>query len=273
MDETGPNSKNGVHKNLEWAGVGACIATRERWATLSTQWRRVLDDFNVKSFHFHTFADKKNSGNDPKWPYHGWGEQKRKDFLFSLAKIANENTIGTIAVLVHVPSYYEYIPEWYRQHIRLPQAFCLRHLLEVIWGDVEERSQASFQKDPNAFVPAAFFFDRVDPKSSPDWYYMINRLFKLQRESAGLENLVGKIIISSKSGLGAISPPLEAADLVTYRARQVEEQFFEGYSRELDTVLSLKFRLHRMDSDYLKNVALMLEQQKYRVQRTDEYWP
>jgi hypothetical protein len=269
-DETGPNSEAGVIKGkLEWAGVGGCMATVDQWAEFNVKWRKVLDDAGVPFFHFSEFADKQNSSEKKDWPYFGWSEEKRSDFLFKLATIVHGHTISSVAALVHVPSYYSELPEWYRNHIKLPQALCLKCFFTSIWGDVQEHSFKSFQEKPQEFFPAAFYFDHVDKKSNPDWYYMINALFEAQKQTAikGYEGtpygkLVGQVTVAEKDNAAPSSLPLEAADLVTYRMRQVQERFKEGYSTPLDEVLSEHFKIIRLDAASLKLHAAQAEKDR-----------
>src|SRR5580692_12391927 len=57
------------------------------WANFCGGWQETLNDYlphvevRKRIFHFSQFADKKNSSNDPKWPYYRWSEGKRDDFL------------------------------------------------------------------------------------------------------------------------------------------------------------------------------------------------
>lgn len=64
------------------------------WPSFCGGWQKTLNEYlghvevRKRIFHFSEFADKKNSSNDAKWPYHGWSEGKRDDFFYKLARVA-----------------------------------------------------------------------------------------------------------------------------------------------------------------------------------------
>jgi len=68
------------------------------WVSFCGKWQKTLNDYlghvevRKRIFHFFEFSDKKNSSDDPEWPYYGWSEGKRDDFLYKLASIAGSRT-------------------------------------------------------------------------------------------------------------------------------------------------------------------------------------
>lgn len=241
---------------------------KSEWAELAVDWGEVLRRHNVASFHFSEYADVIYGPEKPNWPYKGWDADKRLQYLLDLATVANKYTKLGVAAMVHVPSYYRIMPQWYRDYCKTPYALCLKVFLTRIWGHVQEQSFELQQSTPDAFFPAAFVFDHVDDKSQNEWYYLIGQLFDEQKtrtltgiEGSSFSKLINSITVSSRNALEPTKYALEAADLLAGRARQVMDRFPKGTTL-LDDRLSTNISIYQYDGNYLHQLAYEVEKDK-----------
>jgi hypothetical protein len=71
-DESGTHDASGNESGSQWLTVSGYVGDKDQFEKLSVRWQRVLDDHGVRVFHMREFVDKRNSANDPNWPYYGW---------------------------------------------------------------------------------------------------------------------------------------------------------------------------------------------------------
>src|SRR5277367_1376380 len=85
-DESGIHDQHGDERGSEVASIAGCIGTKDEWKTWKRRWNTALRKFHVKDFHASEFFLKRDARPED-WPYHGWSENKRRQFLLLLIKI------------------------------------------------------------------------------------------------------------------------------------------------------------------------------------------
>lgn len=251
---------------LWWPELCGYASWSEDWAKFTDEWSGVLKYFNVREFHFREFADKRLGPTTKGWPYKDWPEEKRDEFLHALATIAGKRTRFALSAFFNVRDYNEVIPEWYKALNLSPYDLCLKLFFEAMIQELEnwfhETSKAR----------AGFIFDDTQDlewkKSILWWHHSVKQL----RDK---NNRLGSLTFAS--GLEAL--PLQAADLLAYRLRQVNETLntrqpdaagnIEVTKKSLDTELSPNSKrmimVYYKKSD-LKRTATVLESERLQIE-------
>ncbi len=88
LDEAGVDGKS------PFAILGGAVATTQQWNGLSESWNRVLQSRGITAFHNRDVEARRGE-------FSSWGPLKRKNFVRSLDKTIEDNSIFEISVAVH----------------------------------------------------------------------------------------------------------------------------------------------------------------------------
>lgn len=266
VDETGTHDPTGTEKGATVTGVSGFLAWPHDWAKFCQAWAEVLRDYNVPAFHFSEFADRIHGPSRPDWPYRDWPDEKRKEFLLRLATIAGQYAQFGLSAFFAVSDFNRIIPEWFRKNSAHPYDLCLKLFFEALLDQLAARWL------PNIDTDVAFFFDQT---TSVDWERSVRMIYRGVKESKDADNRMGSITFADMRK----QLPLQAADMLTYRMRQVNEKLFAGEpkvtKKELDFALEQKpgsLILTSYNEASLKILADRLEQQRPMIEELYRRW-
>jgi len=214
-DETGTHDDTGRQPGSEVAGVCGYIAWADDWQKFCGEWQQVLASHGVRRFHFAEFADVTNGPRKPDWPYRGWSNEKRDSFLNTLAIIAGKRIQRGIAALVSVRDYERIMPPHLKATYPRPYYFCLQAFLEGIL----EYAKSSLPLPYSASTRFSVCLDRTT--FPPGSAYVIYNMLKERRD---FDNRLAQITFADSRNV----LPLQAADLLAYRARQITTKVLRG---------------------------------------------
>ncbi len=208
-DETGTHDATGRSQGAEVAGVCGYMAWADDWAKFSGEWQSVLDRNGVKRFHFAEYADKINGPRKPDWPYLGWSDEKREIFIHDLAAIAGRRPLCGVALLVSVRDYNKVMPADVKTHYAHPYYWCLQGFIEGLL----EHAKSKFMLPHSECAKIAVFLDKTTfPHDTA------RLVLEHLQETADPDNrLSGELTYTDSR----VKLPLQAADLLAYRARQI----------------------------------------------------
>jgi hypothetical protein len=227
--------ESGTH-DLSSNEIGAKVAVlagyggfADDWVNFCGAWQRTLNEYKIEKFHFSEYSDIRNSSNDPNWPYFEWSQGKRHDFLFTLAKIAGSRARIPFAAAFQL-AHFNADPN-IRDKLKIigltdaqidgPNVFNLSifaTFFEAFLGELAI-------KIPEFSDSISFVFD--DRKGNRDWALAgcdVHRLFKEKDK-----RLIGAPIFGDMFNY----VPLQAADMMAYRAHQLWENAHKAKSEDL----------------------------------------
>lgn len=214
-DESGTHDPTGAKKGSREGIIGGIAAIREDWTVFCREWRRVLNDYSVLYFHFYEWADasavarktKKPSSDFANNPYRHLDLSQLNELLVALAKIAgsgNKIIVGgsVYTQLFHKAKFSGDIPP-----NADPYEHCMDQFFESVVGLI------GHQRPPWKKLPISFFFDQTD---NDVWIKALNNRFRFYQKQY---STFREIAFADKK----IEPhlPLQAADMVAYRMRQI----------------------------------------------------
>jgi hypothetical protein len=240
--------ETGIDGNSEWVGVVGYISSRERWGDFCNEWQTELNAVNLPFFHFAELAET--------LPRH----VDIPSLVTRCADIASRNTIVGVGVFVKKDAYKSGMPDWYRQHVRLPEIFCLYQFLKIAFGEAEEHSFATQEK-----LPVSFVFDNVCPKSNSDWYNGIHRVYSHLKDKGNALSLIGCLSIDSKAGNTPFAKPLQGVDCLAYRMRQVLTYLPNVRPKPMDELIGRNIRMTYYDSATIDSAAKQVELEKNAI--------
>jgi hypothetical protein len=247
-DESGTDSGPGS----DLLTVAGWVAPCEDWANFCPAWDKVLKQFAAGYFHFREWSmasavvrkKRQPSSEFKDNPYQGWAQSKLDDFLFSLATVAASG--NRLIVGGYVP------PNMLRQDQlhglvdteAAPDELCLGHFFKSVITTINR------ERPPWKRQPVAFFFDHSTNKA---WKKLVNDGFNFSRQNRQFRELA---FARKQDHL-----PLQAADMVAYRLRQVIEKrinwdFSESRWPKLDEILfkSINQRFVNLSQDEKEGV-------------------
>jgi hypothetical protein len=234
-DESGTHDLSSNQIGSKVAVLAGYGGFADDWVSFCGNWQKTLNDYlshvevRKRRFHFFEFADKKNSSDDPKWPYYEWSDGKRDDFLYKLASIAGSRARIPFAAafrLAHFnadPDIRDKLKELGLTDAQIdgPNVFNLSIFATFFEAFL---SELAF-KIPDYSDSISFVFD--DRKGNRDWAIAgleVHRLFK-EKDN--------RLIGSPTFGDTYDYVPLQAADMMAYRAHQLWEKAHKAKREDL----------------------------------------
>jgi hypothetical protein len=248
-DETGTHDPTGKQRGSEWTGVVGYISTVKKWSQLVKEWQVELQANKAPYFHSSQLRTICPLLND----------SGINALTARLGEIASRHTIKAIGVFADVRAYDQIMPQWYKQKMRLPCGMCLQDFFNIAFGEAETHAYLE-----NKHRAVNFFFDEVDPKANRALYEMINETWHDVKAKNNALGLIGHLTLLSKTGNISAAIPLQAADLLAYRIRQVFIHF-PPRLKALDAELGKNMETVFYDAEGLRSKAERVERDKYTL--------
>jgi hypothetical protein len=256
-DETATQRIAGKAQGAIMAGVAGFAAHPEQWNGFNVGWQKILRNEGITAgFHFSEFIAVNTWGPAKEgWPYKGWSEERRRNFLFALAQKAGEVHLFGIGRFVDVVAYNDIIPAARKERYRTPGTragqfynpyyFCFHDFLQ---GVIHGTGQLDPPLSPDDTL--LFMFDMLQKK----WR---DAAFDMFEQVKPTFDRVGRMDFCSRKDC----PPLQAADLLAGVCRQGIEKAIGGIPKnelsELEKLLGAGRNLiiAYRDADALKELV------------------
>jgi hypothetical protein len=215
--------------------VAGYAAFGHSWEAFSRKWMAVLKKYHPKAedrfFHFRDFANKSHQAKNPKWRYHGWNENRRHDYLIELATIAGQCHGLLVAGALNNPTFQQKREE-------------LRNEAPALYKDETSHRRwikqffLSFYRETKRHWPSlsATVDFVLDQSSDREWLHAAQDIFGECKRDYPKPPLGDLRFADKRTYI-----PLQAADMLTYRLRQITERASKGgpldNSSELDVAL------------------------------------
>lgn len=220
-DESGTHDPTGAAKGAREAVMAGIVASREDWARFCSLWQQVLEKYDAPYFHFCEWSDassvarKKRSPSSSfkANPYRDWSTDTLNKFLIDLARLtgAGNNLLITAGVLTNV----------FHQEKQIGNIPDIANPYEHCAGQFFTRvvEAIGVQRPPWKRQPISFFFDQSDDH---EWTNAIKGQFATHQKR---HRTFREIAFADKK----LPPhlPLQAADMVAYRTRQMTEKWVD----------------------------------------------
>ena len=218
-------------KGSSVAVVAGYAGFDDDWVNFCGRWQTTLNEYKVKIFHFSEFADKKNKAKDPKWPYYGWPDEKRHEFLFKLASIAGSRSRFPVAAafqLAHFHSDQSIKGKLKEMGLRDEQINGPHLVYLGLFADIYEVffKEVKFHH-PNFNDTISFTFD--DKVGDSFWRVAAHDMYERYRKT-------NPGLMAPTFGNTFYQVPLQAADMIAYRLRQLWENEKKNSSKPPTTL-------------------------------------
>src|ERR1035438_981481 len=234
-DESGTHDNTGVQKGSREAIIAGIVAPIEDWAGFCRLWKLVLDKYGAQYFHFtewRTASAVIRKTREPgsafkNNPYRDWTEDKLDSFLIELATLVGSGNKLLVGGSVYTKVFNEEKLAGNLPDTADPYEHCADQFFASVIGTIME------QRAPWKRQPISFFFDQSDRR---DWVNATMTMFQAHKKQ---RRTFREIAFADKK----LAPhlPLQAADMVAYRLRQIGSFWVdEDYSKtwvKLDEVL------------------------------------
>lgn len=224
VDESGRHDRTGKQIGSGKVVVAGWVDWRDNWEKFCNQWKSVLRKYDVRYFHFSEWADASAvarnvrppsssfSGN----PYKGWSLDKLDAFLYEMAELAGGGQKLFVGGFISTKDFVE--AKKYPEYSRFapapdPYQACLNQFFESFATEV--RQQWPYWKEPVAFV-----FDHNDDS---EWNHTVQSAFAASKRR---DHRIAKLTFEDSKILPHL--PLQAADMLCYRMRQIAEKFTDS---------------------------------------------
>jgi hypothetical protein len=223
LDESGSHDRTGKQKNSGQIVVCGWVDWRSNWIVFCRQWNSILRKYGADYFHFVEWAyaariartGQKPSSSFHKNPYRGWSLEKLDSFLYELAELAGGGQKILIGGFISTkdfsaakkhPAYSHLAPKHGD-----PYKECLSTFFESFSREVQ-------QQWPYWNESVSFFFDQN--KDNKEWNHSVLDAFKAAKNK---DSRIAELSFVDKK----ICPhwPIQAADMLAYRMRQIAENF------------------------------------------------
>jgi hypothetical protein len=254
IDESGHHDPTGKSPGSQYAVMAGYVDCVEEWEKFNRNWQATLSKYKVKVFHFTEWVEASKTirkrieepRNFNQSPYYGWELSKLDSFLYELAEIAgsgNKVLVGITLPIVDFqadaanPLYKQILPAKGDPRRYLAEKFFERLPHDLVSGWPDWKGSISV------------FYDAPDK----GWAGIITSSFLKQREE---DARLGGLVMARKD----LHLPLQAADMVCYRFRQLAENY-NGIGLEADPMPKLdqlllkslfgQFKDHGFEGPYL----------------------
>jgi hypothetical protein len=206
------------------------------------EWQAVLNQYKVPYFHFYEWATasavargRPPSSDFSKNPYQHLDLKQLDALLVALAKIAGSGNKIIIGGSVYTRLFHQA-----KISGDIPQnADPYRHCMEQFFAAVLQTIET--QRPPWKRLPISFFFDQTDNR---EWICAFHDTFNIYRKKY---STFKEISFADKKDEPHL--PLQAADMVAYRMRQIGEKWID--KKPPSTFTMIDEHLFKTTFDYL----------------------
>jgi uncharacterized protein DUF3800 len=222
-DESGTHDKAGKLSGSEVTVVAGYAGKVDSWVRFWKDWQCVLKKYSAPYFHYREFSDasavarniRPATSKHKKNPYCGWSHQQLDDFFRELATIAAAGSKIKVGGYVDTQRYAEFLKDNPQKQISNPQE-------GSVWMFYEAMVESVNSKWPNFRWPVSVFFDRCE---NDEWRNAINKVHHSWKK---VSPRLKEITFADKID----QCPLQAADMVAYRLRQIGAKHC-GYDKQI----------------------------------------
>lgn len=211
------------------AGIGGLCGLLEEWGYFTRDWQSLLSKYRVPYFHFYewsmAFHDLKKGTSKPSGPYGHLDKDQLDRMVIDFAKVAGAGNKVIVGEGVCVNIFNEEQEAGIIPKESNPYCACARKFFErftetlALFKPVWRRTSVDF------------FFDQTDNRE------FSNAILAAFHDLKVSNHNFGTLAFADKTK----ELPLQAADMVAYRARQLSQNFVDGTIRanweELDSAL------------------------------------
>jgi len=251
------DDESGTGGNSVVIVVGGVIALRDEWVGFCGDWQRVLNKHSAQYFHFREWADASSviRGTRPanssfkKNPYKTWSQSKLDEFLIDLAQVVVSENKLVVGGYVPPMQLRDLQANGVTKTTASPEELCLRYFFDSTVSTI------SAERKPLKRQGISFFFDHIENDQSRNiirngYNLACKRHTQFKSYTIVNEGLKERVKNGDVEFL-----PLQAADMVAYRIRQIMENFsnldFTGPTWDkLDNIL-----FDRMNKSFEKQSA------------------
>jgi hypothetical protein len=222
VDESGRHDRTGKEIGAGQIVVCGWVDWADHWATFCNQWQSILNKYGAETyFHFAELAyasriirtKKTPSESFQKNPYREWNLETLDSFLYELAELAGGGQKLFVGGFISTRDFNEAKKHPAFSHFAPahdPYRACLNQFFESFATEVQQ--QWPYWNDPVSFI-----FDRNDDK---DWNHAVKDAFWAAKKG---DSRIAELTFADKTIPSHL--PLQAADMLAYRVRQLVENF------------------------------------------------
>ena len=235
VDESGTHDSTGAKPGAETGIFGGIIAPRGEWAQFSFDWQAALNKYKVEYFHYYEWnealqiarGNKEPNSKFEKNPFRDLDLNGLQNMLVELAKIAGSGNKVIVGGGVYTLLFQQAKSAGAITSNLNPYELAAREFFSSVPEII------ALQKSPWKRMPITFFFEGTDDAE-------LRNSVLSQHNFCGKKHSTFREISFCKSGFPD-KLPLQAADMVVYRMRQltsiVQKNKSPGQFPESDTHL------------------------------------
>lgn len=225
-DESGTHDFSATQPGSRVALLAGYAGFADDRIKFSAEWQAALNKYEIEVFHFSEYADKRNSASDPTWPYYGWDEKCRKDYLLELATIAGNRVRFPFSPSLELVKYNNPGIKREIRDLLLSHGCSAESVDETVNGPYIPYCALFhdffklFLEEVSLRKPAfndsiSFVFDRKDGDIS--WQRAAGKMFAVFASQDSR-------LLAPRFGDKRQFLPLQAADMIAYRMHQIRER-------------------------------------------------
>ena len=236
-DDSDTHDTTGAMAGAKVATIAGMVAPREEWATFCKRWQAALNKYSAPYFHFCEWSaassvvrKKRNPTSTFKKsnPYREWDQATPDKFVVELATIAGSGNKLIVGMTVSVDVFRAKRLAGEYPADANPYEQCADRFLASVVDTINK------QKAPWKRKPISFFFDQTDNQR---FRHTVMEMFLAHQKQ---HRTFKDIAFENKKEYPHL--PLQAADMVAYRCRQVSENWVNGSDRYWEAVDSGLFK-------------------------------
>jgi len=217
-DESGTHDKSGMLPGSEVAVMAGYAAKADSWIKFCRDWASVLAQHSAPYFHFSEFASASAVVREKRElttryrhnPYFGWDLDRLDAFLLDLARVASAGNKVPVGGYVDTRGYAEYLRQTPEERLRNPHE-------GGVWWFYDSAISSIQSRWPKLQGHISFVFDQTD---DPEWK---SAIIAVHNSWKRMNSRIQRISFGDKKA--PANYPLQAADMVAYRMRQLAGKY------------------------------------------------
>jgi hypothetical protein len=225
---TGYFDASGATKVQKVFGIAGYISTVDKWVAFETQWRKVLEEFNLPAFHLTDFINGKNRY------YRNMSDRDKTRLINKLLVIMRRCCTHPVGAFFYKSDYDMAHAKVVRKGLRVPYDVTAAMICLVGINDLADRC--------NYIEPIVSIFEQDDIDVAN--VHQTHRLIRREYQEAEFPRAYrsGGFAFKSKQEF----TPLQSADMLTYTGRRwhsgaLSELYKERLGKLLDNNLDMMF--------------------------------
>lgn len=220
-DESGTHDETGVQKGAREATVSGLVACVEDWKPFCKEWQKLLKEYDAPYFHFSEWSEasaiarnkRPPSSGFKNNPYREWDSNRLNEFVIKLATIVGSGNKLIVGGLVRTKEFHQAKIKGDVPLGANPYELCIKEFFDE-FENVLEHVRAPWKRQP-----VSFFFDWSDDE---EWRNAVFNMFCPFKERHPRFS-----VPSFQHKTDSLYLPLQAADMVAFRSRQIIEKWVD----------------------------------------------